>query len=143
MAGKVPGIHRTTSAPVQSSREVSETSQLPRIQTLLRYDISATSFTEREIQETPPTTFIAKSMSERSVPTPNIGSVVMKNSTGIKSMLRKRKRKDELIKLVPENRRIFSNQTFFYIPPDDIAKDRWLRINRARSFGVEWTKEVR
>jgi DNA polymerase IV len=66
----------------------------------------------------------------------------MKNSTGIDSMLRKRKRKDPLMKLVPETDRIFAGQTFFYIPADDIAPVRRVRITKARAFGAIWTKEV-
>jgi DNA polymerase IV len=75
----------------------------------------------------------------------------MKNSTGIDSMLsrkndsmltKKRKRNDSSIKLVPENDRIFTGQTFFYIPPDDIALVRKLRITKARNFGAIWTKQV-
>ena len=67
----------------------------------------------------------------------------MKNSTGIDSMLgRKRKRKEESINLVPENNRIFAGKTFYYIPPDDKVKIRQLRITRARNFGAVWASEV-
>jgi len=67
----------------------------------------------------------------------------MKNSTGIDSMLnKKRKRKDSSVKLVPKNDRILAGKTFFYIPPDDIAPLRRARITKARNFGVAWTKEV-
>lgn len=72
---------------------------------------------------------------------PSIGSVVMNNSLGIKFMLRKRKRKNPLIKLVPEKDRIFAGQTFLFIPTDDIAPLRRKRIAKARSFGALWTKE--
>ncbi|RKF82540.1 hypothetical protein GcM3_023011 [Golovinomyces cichoracearum] len=72
---------------------------------------------------------------------PSIGSVVMKNSTGITSMLRKRKREDSLIKSVPVKDRIFTGQTFLYIPTDDIAPLRRERIAKARSYGAVRTKE--
>ncbi|TQS34349.1 hypothetical protein Golomagni_05270 [Golovinomyces magnicellulatus] len=72
---------------------------------------------------------------------PSIGSVVMKNSTGITSMLRKRKREDPLIKSVPEKDRIFTGQTFFYIPADNIAPLRRKSIAKAINYGAVWTKE--
>ncbi|PMD48585.1 Nucleotidyltransferase [Hyaloscypha variabilis F] len=66
----------------------------------------------------------------------------MKNSTGIASMLgKKRKRKEQLIKLVPENDRIFAGKIFYYVPPDDNAPVRRLRITRARNYGATWTTE--
>ncbi|KAL2067435.1 hypothetical protein VTL71DRAFT_1860 [Oculimacula yallundae] len=105
-----------------------------------------------------------KPVPERSASTPNIGSVVMNNSKGIAAMLGKRtageglakgatkksakaakkpvpkKKKDE-IKLVPENERILSGKTLFWIPPDDVVLMRKRRIDRAREFGAVWTKE--
>ncbi|RKF58122.1 DNA-directed DNA/RNA polymerase mu [Erysiphe neolycopersici] len=72
---------------------------------------------------------------------PSIGSVVMNNSSGIKFMLRKRKRKSPQIKLVSEKDRIFAGQTFLFIPTNDIAPLRRKRIAKARSFGALWTKE--
>jgi DNA polymerase IV len=74
----------------------------------------------------------------------------MKNSKGVDSMLSKggnpklgkRKRKDSSIKLVPGSERIFAGQTFYYIPADDVAPVRRVRITKARNFGATWTKEV-
>ncbi|KAG9238702.1 putative DNA polymerase lambda [Amylocarpus encephaloides] len=51
----------------------------------------------------------------------------------------KRKRGSE-IKLVDEKDRIFRNQTFFYIPNDDVAKIRRLQIAKAQNYGAAWTK---
>jgi DNA polymerase IV len=55
---------------------------------------------------------------------------------------KKRKRKEQLIKLVPENDRIFAGKIFYYVPPDDNAPVRRLRITRARNYGATWTTEV-
>jgi DNA polymerase IV len=142
---KVPKFHRTTSAPVSIVSVVRETPPLRRKSSLLRYDISTPEINDYRLQKaTPPEGDIAKAKPEpaRSASTPNIGSVVMKNSTGVKQMLRKRKRTDSTIKLVPENDRIFAGQTFFYIPADDVAPVRRVRITKARNFGAVWTKEV-
>jgi DNA polymerase IV len=137
-------IHRTNSAPVAST--MNEMPALPRKSSLLRYDISTpeinTSFSHFT---TPSEGALAKPKSQpaRNASTPNIGTIVMKNSTGIASMLgKKRKRKEQLIKLVPENDRIFAGKIFYYVPPDDNAPVRRLRITRARNYGATWTTEV-
>jgi DNA polymerase IV len=149
---KVPTFQRTTSAPVSSVSVIKETPLLPKKSSLLRNDISTLEANVSSFQKaTPPEDELAKSKPEqlRSSSTPNIGSVVMKNSKGVNSMLSKganlmlgkRKRKDS-IKLVPENDRIFAGQTFYYIPADDIAPVRRVRITKARNFGATWAKEV-
>jgi DNA polymerase IV len=139
---KVPAIQRATSAPVSSDGK--ETPTLPRKTSLLRYDLSTPeSSTSMPIIEA----FTAEQMPnlrpdpERSTSTPNIGSVVMTNSMGIESMLKKKKRKRSSLTLVPENERIFAGHTFFWIPPDDVAPLRRTRITKSISYGVTWTKE--
>jgi DNA polymerase IV len=52
--------------------------------------------------------------------------------------LGKRKRKEQALKLVPEAQQIFKKLTFFYVPPDDIAPIRRMRIKKAREHGVNW-----
>lgn len=80
-------------------------------------------------------------VTNRSELIPSIGSVVMNNSSGIKFMLRKRKRKNSSVKLVPEKDRIFAGQMFLFIPTNDIAPLRRKRIAKAKSYGALWTKE--
>jgi DNA polymerase IV len=149
---QLPTFHRTASAPVSSA--VKETLAHSRKSSLLRYDISTPEINDSSFQNvTAPEGELAKGKLEnvRSASTPNIGTLFMKNSTGIDSMLsrkkdtmpnKKRKRKDSSIELVPESDRIFAGHTFFYIPPDDIAPVRRFRIAKARNFGATWTKEV-
>ncbi|KAH8808235.1 hypothetical protein F5884DRAFT_361242 [Xylogone sp. PMI_703] len=57
------------------------------------------------------------------------------------SSLGKRKRAEPTIKLVPEDQQIFRGFTFYYIPPNDIAKQRRIQITRAREYGALWEKE--
>jgi len=142
---KVPALQRATSAPIPVTSALNETRSLPRKTSLLRYDISTPEINDSSFPKaTPPEGEAVKLRPERSASTPNIGSVVMTNSTGIDSMLgKKRKRKDSSIKLVRESDRIFAGQTFYYVPPDDVAPVRRIRIAKARSFGATWTKEVR
>jgi hypothetical protein len=143
------GIAQAISAPEPSV--IKETPPLRRKASLLHFSDTSTplaakisildaSMAEETPIERPP---------ERSLSNPNIGSVVMKNSTGIASMLnnknniKKRKRKETKIKLVPKNQRIFDGQIFFFIPNDKVAPPRRDRIAAARNYGAIWAEEVR
>lgn len=52
-----------------------------------------------------------------------------------------KKRKRESIDLRPESEQIFKGLQFYYIPNDDIAPARRLRICKAREFGALWVRE--
>jgi DNA polymerase IV len=162
---KVPGIQRTHSAPVSESSNVNETALL-RKNSLLRYDISTppsvdTSFTT-PFPPRNPTSLTSEGqrrpdMEHRSVSDPARNSLVLKNSTGITTMLQKNTKrkgsgevkpekgkkiaKSSNIKLVPENQRIFQDKTFYYIPNDARSSARKFRIDKARSYGVTWTQD--
>lgn len=56
--------------------------------------------------------------------------------------MRKRKR-EPLLKLRPEKEQIFKDLTFFYVPDDDVAPARRLRITKAREFGATWVRAPR
>ncbi|UPK99574.1 hypothetical protein LCI18_010509 [Fusarium solani-melongenae] len=56
--------------------------------------------------------------------------------------MRKRKR-EPLLKLRPESEQIFKDLTFFYVPDDDVAPARRLRITKAREFGATWVRAPR
>lgn len=53
----------------------------------------------------------------------------------------KRKR-EELLKLVPEAQQWFKELRFFYIPNNDINQKRRQQIKRAREYGATWTREL-
>ncbi|KAK3393721.1 hypothetical protein B0H63DRAFT_25545 [Podospora didyma] len=57
------------------------------------------------------------------------------------TFLRKRKRQ-AAVKTVPEEAQIFRTFSFFYIPNDDIAPARKLRIARAREHGAQWVRDL-
>ena len=72
--------------------------------------------------------------------------LILKYSAGAGSRLEKdnmkRKRgREASVKLVPQNERIFEGLKFYYIPPNDNAPLRRLRITKAREFGVIWAME--
>ncbi|KAK9439085.1 DNA-directed DNA polymerase X [Metarhizium brunneum] len=53
-----------------------------------------------------------------------------------------KKRKRDSINLRPEREQIFKGLSFYYIPNNDIAPLRRLRINKAREYGALWTPDV-
>lgn len=54
----------------------------------------------------------------------------------------KKRKRDSGPKLRPEEEQIFKDLAFFYVPDNDIAPARRLRINKAREYGASWTREV-
>ncbi|KAF5011672.1 hypothetical protein FDECE_2247 [Fusarium decemcellulare] len=69
-------------------------------------------------------------------------SHVRENSPSPSISMRKRKREPAL-KLRPEGEQIFKGLAFYYVPDDDIAPARRLRITRAREFGATWARSPR
>ncbi|KAK4171847.1 hypothetical protein QBC36DRAFT_382247 [Triangularia setosa] len=62
-------------------------------------------------------------------------------SPSASTSLRKRKRSSSG-KVIPEAAQIFRGLSFFYIPNDDIAPARKLRIAKARDYGAEWVRSL-
>ncbi|KAK3382854.1 hypothetical protein B0T24DRAFT_602777 [Lasiosphaeria ovina] len=75
------------------------------------------------------------------MPLPAVSSALVDQSPSMSSALRKRKRKQSTI-AVPESDRIFRDLSFFYIPNNDIAPARKLRIGRAQEYGAKWVREL-
>ncbi|KAF4336300.1 DNA polymerase IV [Fusarium beomiforme] len=59
------------------------------------------------------------------------------------SLVIKKRKRESSIKLRPENEQIFKELTFYYVPDDDIAPARRMRITKAREFGVTWVRTPR
>lgn len=64
------------------------------------------------------------------------------NSPSIPLAMKKRKRAEGAIRMVPEADRIFSGLRFFYIPDNDVAPLRRARITKAREHGAAWTRDM-
>ncbi|KAL2132305.1 hypothetical protein VTI74DRAFT_3968 [Chaetomium olivicolor] len=62
-------------------------------------------------------------------------------SPSASSGLRKRKRQSSA-KSIPEAAQIFRGLSFYYIPNNDIAPARKLRIGRAQEFGARWVRNL-
>ncbi|KAJ5098866.1 hypothetical protein N7532_005867 [Penicillium argentinense] len=52
-----------------------------------------------------------------------------------------KKRKIDAINAIPEAQQVFKDLMFFFVPNDDIAPARRLRIQRAREYGAQWTRQ--
>ncbi|CVK83551.1 related to DNA-directed DNA polymerase lambda [Fusarium mangiferae] len=57
------------------------------------------------------------------------------------SLAMKKRKRESTINLKPESEQIFKGLTFHYIPDDDVAPARRLRITKAREFGATWDIE--
>jgi DNA polymerase IV len=63
-------------------------------------------------------------------------------SSATTAAARKRKRTSEPV-LRPQGDLLFRDLVFYYIPDNDIAPARRLRISKAREYGATWTRDVR
>ncbi|KAM0322890.1 hypothetical protein ACHAQA_009232 [Verticillium albo-atrum] len=54
----------------------------------------------------------------------------------------KKRKREAAVKLVPEAQQIFKNQYFYFIPNDDIAPARRIRIRKAQEYGASWTRSL-
>jgi DNA polymerase IV len=71
----------------------------------------------------------------------NLGSMV--GDSPSPSLAMKKRKREASIKLRPESEQIFKGFTFYYVPDDDIAPARRLRITKAREFGATWVRAPR
>lgn len=115
---------------------------------------STTSRTRRRLIADTSTSFIAETPIPDStrprVPTTLRRSITMpvsasasaaEQSPSATTALRKRKRSSSG-KVIPESAQIFRGLSFFYIPNDDVAPARKLRIAKAKDYGAEWVRSL-
>ncbi|KAK4165731.1 hypothetical protein QBC43DRAFT_315065 [Cladorrhinum sp. PSN259] len=77
------------------------------------------------------------------MPLPNLSSNIgAKNSPSATTAVRKRKRQPKTSKVVLESAQIFKGLSFYYIPNNDVARTRKLRITRAQEYGAQWVREL-
>ncbi|KAK1688271.1 hypothetical protein BDP55DRAFT_657355 [Colletotrichum godetiae] len=62
------------------------------------------------------------------------------NSPSIAAM--KKRKREPPIKLLPEAQQIFRGLRFFFIPNDDIAPARKIRIRKVQEFGAQWVRSL-
>ncbi|RKU40395.1 hypothetical protein DL546_002837 [Coniochaeta pulveracea] len=98
-----------------------------------------TVVTETPVVDTP----YRQATLQRSATLPSIQSahpIPVEQSPSISSDMRKRKRNTGPLNMVPEAEQIFRGLTFYYVPDNDIAPLRKLRITRAREHGASWVR---
>ncbi|KAJ8061037.1 hypothetical protein OCU04_010114 [Sclerotinia nivalis] len=92
----------------------------------------------------------------RSISNPTPAKLVLTNSTGIASMLSKKRKgetlnkgaakkvrkKEKPLKLVPPKNRVFEGLNFFFLPNDDKSPLRRARITKARERGATWVRDI-
>ncbi|CEJ85769.1 hypothetical protein VHEMI03910 [[Torrubiella] hemipterigena] len=54
----------------------------------------------------------------------------------------RKKRKEESLQMRHEKDRIFKDLKFYFVPDNDIAPARRMRINKAREYGAAWVRQV-
>ena len=119
------GRRRRTEPVPQSSKSIVE--ETPLLPTLLG------SLARSETVPLPPRRALPSS--NRNADSPSV------RAAGAGAAMKKRKR-DERPKLVPQDERLFGGLRFFYIPNDDIAKARKIKIGKAREYGALWTRDA-
>ncbi|KAK2065343.1 hypothetical protein LY76DRAFT_600312 [Colletotrichum caudatum] len=62
------------------------------------------------------------------------------NSPSVAAM--KKRKRDPPIKDVPEEQQVFRGLRFYFIPNDDIAPARKIRIRKAQEFGASWVRSL-
>ncbi|KXX81892.1 hypothetical protein MMYC01_202340 [Madurella mycetomatis] len=68
-------------------------------------------------------------------------SSLVDQSPSATTVLRKRKRQSSA-KTIPESSQIFRGLSFYYIPNNDVAPARKLRIAKAQEFGAQWVRSL-
>ncbi|KAF7951571.1 hypothetical protein EAE96_006875 [Botrytis aclada] len=94
---------------------------------------------------------------QRSISNPTSATLVLTNSTGIASMLSKKRKggtqengaakkptrkKEKPLKFVPPKDRVFQGLNFFFLPNDDKSPVRRFRIIKARERGATWVRDI-
>ncbi|CAD6446693.1 9e0816d0-2c46-44c0-9507-b0847a2cdc38 [Sclerotinia trifoliorum] len=139
----------TAELSIQSSGKQSES----------RTTVSASSSFEKEISSSISADGSSKrpTIDQRSISNPTPAKLVLTNSTGIASMLSKKRkgealnkgavkkatgRKEKPLKLAPPKDRVFEGLNFFFLPNDDKSPVRRARIIKARERGAAWVRDI-
>lgn len=88
-------------------------------------------------------TLLAQQVFQRRMLSDSVGPIPTSSSSPAIGVFKigTRKRKEPVIKLVPESRQIFKGLRFFYVLDDDVNPIRRARITKAREYGVDWVRD--
>ncbi|KAK1597946.1 uncharacterized protein LY79DRAFT_646887 [Colletotrichum navitas] len=129
-------------------KEVIERTPLAEIKGLGRKDApAADSFIEDtpvpDSSIRPPLRPISTLTKKGATPLPATNHVLSRrvdNSPSVAAM--KKRKRDPPIKTVPEEQQVFRGLRFYFIPNDDIAPARKIRIRKAQEFGASWVRSL-
>jgi DNA polymerase IV len=139
-AGQLVGFRRTTSAPTPGSvGSVIVKDTPPHARNHLRSLTKGVTQLANEISLIEDTPLRNTDQHTLSRPIPE-KTRDLDTSTNA-AALGKRKRKSSF-DLLPTEHQIFQGLTFYYLPNDDIAKARKIRITKAREHGATWTRDM-
>ncbi|KAM7206637.1 hypothetical protein V8F33_000280 [Rhypophila sp. PSN 637] len=141
----IPTPRRVASAPTPLALKVikaTPTSQNPKVARLPREDgpsvISETPLVTADSARPSHPSLLRRSTVPLAAPTPAI-----EQSPSVTTVSKKRKRQTQTqTGTVPESEMIFRDLAFFYIPNNDIAPARKLRIKRAQEYGARWVRDL-
>ncbi|KAM7208074.1 hypothetical protein V8F20_001620 [Naviculisporaceae sp. PSN 640] len=142
--GGFPTPRRVASAPTPSALKVIKAtplSQNSKVAKLLQEEgPSVISETPRTIPDTVSRpnhpSLLRRSTVPLAAPTPAI-----EQSPSVSTTTKKRKRQVQA-NTIPESEKIFRDLAFFYIPNNDIAPARKLRITKAQEHGARWIRSL-
>ncbi|KAF7884482.1 uncharacterized protein EAF02_004818 [Botrytis sinoallii] len=168
----VPTLQRSHSEPKGSVSTVKDTAdgtteklfESPRRRSGLRSESRATVSTGSSFEKETSSSLRSADGSvkrptkdQRSISNPTSATLVLTNSTGIASMLSKKrkgdaqengankkptKKKEKPLKFVPPKDRVFQGLNFFFLPNDDKSPVRRFRIIKARERGATWVRDI-
>ncbi|GAB1310874.1 BRCT domain-containing protein [Madurella fahalii] len=138
-------LRRTTSMPAPDAvTPGSCVIATPAATLAVRRDEPVADATSLVIEETPVPETVRPLLStlrrSTTLPLPPTSSAV-DQSPSASSALRKRKRQSST-KTMPQAPQIFRGLSFYYIPNNDVAPARKLRIAKAQEFGAQWVRSL-
>lgn len=148
---------RTISEPTPGAPAETPQPRVIKATPLLRKAVTAAQGTAnaRTEQEAGTTSFVedtpvANAMKDKKHPSlqrgsthPGPSSSRVEDSPPASSTMRKRKRgSSSSLKMVSELEQIFRGLSFYYIPDNDVAPLRKIRITRAREHGAQWIRSL-
>ncbi|GAB0136154.1 hypothetical protein EsDP_00004466 [Epichloe bromicola] len=133
---------RTTTTPIIKATQQQQQQQQQQQHTRTRvHELLGSTGDETVIPETARVSKTQQRKGRTPLPLPrHLDSAMTMDSPSLKAVKGK-KRKRESLNIRPEKEQVFKDLRFYYIPNDDIAPARRLRINKAREFGASWTRD--
>ena len=139
---------RVISAPLPSTIKATPASEYRRRENARNLNPSTSFVAETPVSVPDSVAPVKRNLLWRSGTTPlplkrsRLAAAAQEDSPSTSIATKRRKKGAQQLKLAPEKDRVLAGLRFFYIPNDDVAPARRARINKAREYGVCWTREI-